>query len=265
MKLKELIDKLIEYQLFVNIDNEPITSDILKLIKERLLECDEFKDVNSLTIIDKPIVTNTNGEVFISSTLAIHEEDNVKFKGDVYLHQINLSPLIYDPKDVHVPIKDGSSLSPLLFDPKDFTPHKEILMRYDTDEFTSDDDMPKLKKYLHEKLDKILDSPKDYSPKGKRNVLIRGVFGEWESKGVTYNKSMKIGAINPNDPPKYYMAFYLKPTQNFDEKVTSKIDMRLEKKLIPAELKDEYLKLFEKKGLSVTEEEIDGFLESHKK
>ena len=66
----------------------------LKLCEEIILNCDEFKDVDELIIIESPSLANTDNEILDSISYKI--SDKSKFLGKAYLYSIGLTPRLYD-------------------------------------------------------------------------------------------------------------------------------------------------------------------------
>lgn len=170
MKLKELLD-----QIFKNgplptengrVDYE-ISYNLLSLIKDKLLECDEFKETNSLTIINSTVY---EGKTAHTTKLT----DGDIFKGDVYINSISLTPIIYDPENWMKPIKDGCTITRTMYNLENFEPYKKIILNVDVENMS--DNFEKGRNKLHEILDKMLDNPVGYTPKGNRGIMIRGIF-----------------------------------------------------------------------------------------
>jgi hypothetical protein len=91
MKLKEILSNVL-----LNVDgvnNETIDylsfEDLLK-IKDTLLKCNEFNDVDLFEIINIPCLDNIDGELIESKTIELL--DNLKFKKRCYLHSVTIIP-----------------------------------------------------------------------------------------------------------------------------------------------------------------------------
>lgn len=104
-------------------------------------------------------------------------ENAVNFTGKVgYVYNISFTPKIYDPIDLHTPVKDGCVISPVLFNSETFVPKRSITLEWNP-EFpqdinstrTWDDD----KKMIHDMLEKVLESPEEYMPREFRHGIIR--------------------------------------------------------------------------------------------
>lgn len=165
MKLNQFLEQL--HELFPGIldDNfgEPpiLMGNNLKkeLIYDKLVEVDEFKQCN-FKILQTPEQT---------TTLLLRE--GMTFK-EIKLYKIHLTPLIYDPKCLDTPVKDGCLISPLTYDPDKFTPIKTIIIQYSPE----GDDDEKVKQEIRKKLNDILENPKDYQVKGFKGILLTGQF-----------------------------------------------------------------------------------------
>ncbi len=171
MKLKELLDKIFENGPLPTTENGrvdyEISYNLLSLIKDKLLECDEFKETNSLTIMETPIQNN------VSSHTAKLTDGNI-FKGNVQIYSISLTPVIYEPENWMNPVKDGCTITPTMYNPETFEPYKKIILNVDVENMVDNFEKGRVK--LHEILDKMLDNPMGYSSKGTRGILIRGIF-----------------------------------------------------------------------------------------
>jgi len=90
MKLKELLDKVFENGAINNTidgtERYTMFPEHLKLYKDKLLECDEFKNVD-LVIIDKPVVTYRN---ILAECQTIKLDNDIKFKEILYLYSLSL-------------------------------------------------------------------------------------------------------------------------------------------------------------------------------
>lgn len=171
MKLKDLLDQIFENGPLPNqeafADFYEVSYNLLSLMENKLLVCDEFKEVNSLTIINSP-----NYEGKIAQTMKL--SDNYVFSGDVKIMSFSLTPTMYDPINWMKPIKDGCTLTPTMYNPENFTPYKNIILNVNIENMV--DNLNNDRIYLHKKLDEILDNPKEYEPKGVRGILVRGIF-----------------------------------------------------------------------------------------
>jgi len=249
MKLQELVKDLFEERLNDVYFNTPeLSNNELELMKEALMKCDEFKEATEFVILSTPFVDNGKNPI---KTDTIKIGDNIKFKNRVYLYNIMQTPEMFDPKTMHVPVKNGACITPVQYDPITFIPRKQILLSVNVEQEMD-------RKATHDLLDDILDNPKEYSVKGERGILVRGIF-ETISNGET-ETNYDIGELNLDyNNPKFYSVMCL------EEKVLDgSIFLNIETKFIPTELKDEFLKIYKDKLKNISVEEVDSFLNEHK-
>ncbi len=269
MKLKELLDEIFKDGPKPINDGSFITdyclygSKNLEPYKQKLLECDEFKGLSDIVFVDLPTF-ELNGKTVIVPTYKVGDE--TKFKGVGYILSVSLTPKIYDPNKLHTPVKDGAVITPTTYNSQTLEPSKKIVLEFSPEmaqdnvinkilgkvEGSTEDPDSILRKHLHDLLDKVLDNPKEYVPEGHRGVMIRGVFDE----SVTTAKVL--------EEPKFSILYYLKPEP---EDEYGNVAMRLEKKLIPNELKEKFKEQVGERSscLTLTESEIDQFLSENSK
>jgi hypothetical protein len=263
MKLKELLDEIfkdgpIQTNQFGLTDYTLYGSQTLEPLKDKLLECDEFKNLHSLRFVDTPTF-RAGDEVYVVETYKLM--DVSKFKGAGVILSIALTPEIYDPNILFKPVKDGAAITPSFYDPTNFEPYKRIILEFSPeriqDGISNHEEI--IRQELHDLLDKVLDNPEDYRVKGERSVLVRGVFQKEydENQKPLWEYPLVASEVQNSS------VFYLKKSEP-DE--LGNFSMRLEKKLIPVKLKDKFMEKFEDsaKNLTLTEEEIDKFLEENK-
>ena len=261
MKLKEFINQLIkEREIDVESKNPFDMSTFygkedLESIKEKILECDEFSECESLEILDYPNLL-IDGKT--SNAMSYKLNGGEKFKGKCYLLSLNLSPEIYDPKTINEIVKDGAGITPTLYKPENFEPYKKIVLQFSPDKkqdgITNHDAV--LRQELHDLLDKIFDNPSDYAVKGERHPLVRGVFEEYQS-GIDTQKRY-FTKVSEDDT--ICTIYYFKKEEGKD----GEIFMRLHTKKIPKVLREKYVEELGDKGVEVSEEEINEFLEKYK-
>jgi hypothetical protein len=266
MEIRDLISELVknydkkDHLPFGVVDNTLYGKKDLEPIKDKILQFPEFSGLTSLEIINSPSFV-LEGRTITAATYKL--SDVSKFKGNGYILSFALTPEMYDPKKLHEPVKDGAAITPALYDPKTFEPKKKILIEF-SPEMAQDLQMANgeaiLRQHLHDLLDKVLDNPEDYRVKGERAVLVRGFFDDVDGKK---QDTPPLSVVM--EEPKYKMVFYMNPVIDTENGQT--IKMELKRKYIPIELEDEFMKLFEEKikNLSLTESEIDKFLEENKK
>jgi hypothetical protein len=263
MKLKELLDEIFK--------DGPITSDkfgisdytlygsqVLEPLKDKLLECDEFKNLHSLRFVDTPTF-RSGDEIYIVETYKLM--DVSKFKGAGVILSIALTPEIYDPNILFKPVKDGAAITPAFYNPTNFEPYKRIILEFSPermqDGISNHEEI--IRQELHDLLDKVFDNPEDYRIKGERSVLVRGIFQKEYDENQKPLSDYPLVAVEEQN----ILVFYLKQSEPDEQ---GSINMALEKKLIPIKLKDKFMVKFEDKAknLTLTEEEIDKFLEENK-
>ncbi len=178
MKLKELIEivKLTKKEDELYMDNTLYGKNLEKY-KDIIMNTDEFKECESLEIIEYPIVKSRNGEGLTPYTIKL--SDLMKFKGKCYLLSLNLTPEMYDPNQLLKPVKNGAAMGPTIYDPSTFEPRKHILLTWSPEmsqDISGVNDELTLRNDIHKLLDDVLDNPEEYKTKGFRAVLVRGLF-----------------------------------------------------------------------------------------
>ena len=263
MKLKELLDQIfkdgpIPTNQFGITDYTLYGSQTLEPLKDKLLECDEFKNLHSLRFVDTPTFI-AGGQPYVVETYKL--TDVIKFNGVGVLLSIALTPEMYDPNVLIKPVKDGAAISPTFYNPTNFEPYKRIVLEFSPermqDGITNHEEI--VRQELHDLLDKVLDNPEDYRVKGERAVLVRGIFQQENDDNQKPLSEYPLIASEEQNIP----VFYLEKSEP-DEK--GNIDVKIQRKLIPLNLKDKFMENFEDKAknLTLTEEEIDKFLEENK-
>jgi hypothetical protein len=167
MKLLEIIEPLFESGILI--DNTLIR-DNLKLIKNLILKCDEFKDVTELVISGQPCAR--------TATFKLNE--NFSFKGVVKIVSFHRSPPLFD-KDIlnnSKLIKDNASISPCFHKPDSiFSVNRRIIMDIDLNSLRDKG----VNQYLNI-LNDILINSKDYEHPPFYNYMIRGVFEDFKNE-----------------------------------------------------------------------------------
>ena len=187
MKLKELIE-IVELSRNDNglyMDNLLYGKNLEKY-KKIIMNTDEFKECDSLEILEHPLVKDKNGEILTTSTVKL--SDVMTFKGKCYLLSLTLTPEMYDPIKAFEPVKNGASISPTVYDPMTFEPRKHILLTWSPEmaqDLLGTNNEGTLRNDIHKLLDDVLDNPKEYQTKGFRGVLVRGLFEVIEDGGDT--------------------------------------------------------------------------------
>jgi hypothetical protein len=119
-------------------------------------------------------LTEDGTQAIVAQTHKLLDTDILYEGKTAYVYQIMFSPIMYDPKTVYEPVKDGCTFSPLLFNPENFTPSRRIVLSFNPeiamDKARTAED---IRLDLHLQLDKILDNPDDYMPQGFRACMLR--------------------------------------------------------------------------------------------
>jgi len=151
-------------------------------IKEMLLQCDEFQDVDDLFIVDHLTfgintykswkladVDEAGSKVVSTNTYLLYEK--TKFKKAVFLYSIGLTPGMYDESELFQPVKDDLLTYSAM--PKDLKSQKAITVFFSPEDIQ---DNPEKIEELKTKLQKAIENPKKYEPKKKYGVMLRGMF-----------------------------------------------------------------------------------------
>jgi hypothetical protein len=132
------MQKLSDYIKKTNIDGFPAI-----LNSDCLHQCEEFKHVKKINILDFPIFKGDEktGEPLnkindylgsdgrIISTVTYVLKPDTEFNDEIDLYQILLSPKMYDPNKTQN-LDYGVWLHPTFYDAKNFTPIKKIEIKY---------------------------------------------------------------------------------------------------------------------------------------
>lgn len=115
---------------------------------------------------------------FVVKSLKISDSNNLTYKHKVgYVYTVTFTPKIYDPGDMYKPVKDGCVFAPTTYNPETFEPKQSITISWSPD-FPQDIDAPVRtleddKQMIRDMLEKVLDTPEEYRPKGHIGCLIR--------------------------------------------------------------------------------------------
>lgn len=109
--------------------------------------------------------------ILITDSLPVHE-------GKVgYIYSISFTPAIYKPDEIYNPIKEGCTFSPMLYDAETGKRMQSITLTRPCDFFENNDMRYTISKQerqlLHDMLDKVLDDPEVFKPKGNVGCIIR--------------------------------------------------------------------------------------------
>lgn len=149
-----------------------------KEVVEQLIK--EQFGVEKVLWVEMPVgFTEDEKTKFIIKTHKVDDSELENNPGKTcYLYQIVFSHKIYDVGTfIKTPVKDGCTLGPVIYDPTSFTPLRSVVLTFDVSAL-QDIDSPEeaddlRRKELHKKLDEMLDNPEEYTPEGKRALLLR--------------------------------------------------------------------------------------------
>jgi len=261
MKLKELLDEIFKNQEQLDVkdfgflDHTLYGKKHLEGIKDKLLETEEFSECESLEILDTPTILLEDKPL---NVLSYNLKPNQKFKGKCYLLSLAFSPEIYDPNKLTKPVKDGSSITPTLYSPETFEPFKKIIMEFSPERVQDgiSNHEAIIRQELHDRLDNILDNPKEYTIKGEKHILVRGIF---EKNEVTEEVEPPKNLVGIKTDPEFCNVYYFEK-----EEKNGEIFMNLKTKHLPIKLREKFIEELGGKGIEVTKEEIEEFLEKNK-
>ena len=136
------------------------------------------------------LITDSQGEevTVIAKTKLVGDTPTDDWRDRTcYFYQIVYSPVIYDPKDITIPVKDGMVISPLLYNPATFEPSRKITIEWKPEDLFHNKGIQPItwedeKAYIREKLEALLASPDEYKPKGRRGLMIRFATDKTEEK-----------------------------------------------------------------------------------
>ena len=145
-------------------------------VEAELIKHFEF---DKIVWMDLPSGLTEDGKTpFVVKSLKISDSDNPTYKHKVgYVYTVGFTPKIYDPGDMYKPVKDGCVFAPTTYNPETFEPKQSITISWSPD-FPQDIDAPVRtleddKQMIRNMLEKVLDTPEEYRPKGHIGCLIR--------------------------------------------------------------------------------------------
>lgn len=191
MKISEFLQDLFKITgptLNVSVDGSyMLTPEMLKIpiIKDGLLKCEEFENTKELIIMDAPSIEIEveNGKTKKNDSATMLLMEGIKFKEKVYLYSISLTPTIWEVEDYMKPVKDDVCVTPPICDPIYFTPRRGVTVFFSPEALQDSSaagafEEESFRDALIEKFKKALNNPKEYTPKEKKVVMIRGLMGE---------------------------------------------------------------------------------------
>jgi hypothetical protein len=167
-----------------NLTTEQVTQ-VEALLKEHF-------GFNKIEWMDLPAGTfiNSLGEemAVVAKTKLIADTPTEDYKDRTcYFYSIVYSPVIYDPKEIATPVKNGMVISPLLYNPATFEPSRKITIEWKPEDLFHNKDIQPItwqdeKTYIREKLETLLANPEDYKPKGRRGLMLRFALDKTQEK-----------------------------------------------------------------------------------
>jgi hypothetical protein len=156
---------------------------IIKLTEEQRIQVEaeliEHLGFDRIVWMDLPAgLTEDGTEAIVAKIRKISDVEEPPYEGEVgYVYTITFTPKMYDPLEMHQPVKDGCVFAPIIYDPKTFEPTQSITLTWSPD-FPQDLDAPERtyeddKQMVREMLEKVLDNPKEYRPNGFVGCLLR--------------------------------------------------------------------------------------------
>jgi hypothetical protein len=136
-------------------------------------------EFDKIVWMDLPAGLTEDGKTAISvKSIKISDSDNPTYKHKVgYIYTVSFTPKMYEPGEMHKPVKDGCVFGPIVYNPETFEPNQSITISWSPD-FPQDIDAPVRtyeddKQMIRDMLEKVLDNPEEYRPKGHIACLIR--------------------------------------------------------------------------------------------
>tara|TARA_B110000503_G_scaffold87451_1_gene132841 strand:- start:751 stop:1314 length:564 start_codon:yes stop_codon:yes gene_type:complete len=145
-------------------------------VEAELIKHFEF---DKIVWMELPSGLTEDGEKAISvKSTIISDSDNSTYKHKVgYVYNVSFTPKMYEPGEMYKPVKDGCVFSPTVYNPETFEPKQSITLTW-SPEFPQDLDAPQRtyeddKQMIRSMLEKVLDNPEEYRPKGHTGCLVR--------------------------------------------------------------------------------------------
>lgn len=156
---------------------------ITKLTEEQRIQIEaeliKHFEFDKIIWMELPTGLTEDKQTAISAkSLRILDSDNPTYKHKVgYVYTICFTPKMYEPGEMYKPVKDGCVFAPTTYNPETFEPKQSITISWSPD-FPQDLDAPERtyeddKRMIRDMLEKVLDNPEEYRPKGFMGCLIR--------------------------------------------------------------------------------------------
>jgi hypothetical protein len=145
-------------------------------VESELIKHFEF---DKIVWMDLPSGLTEDGKKAIAvKTTKILDTDNPTYKHKIgYIYTIMFTPKMYDSKEMYNPVKDGCVFNPIIYNPETFEPKQSITISW-SPEFPQDINTPERtyeddKQMIRDMLEKVLNNPEEYRPKGYTGCLVR--------------------------------------------------------------------------------------------
>ena len=136
-------------------------------------------EFDKIVWMDLPSGLTEDKQTAISvKSLKISDSLHPTYKHKVgYVYTISFTSKMYDPGEMYKPVKDGCVFSPIVYNPETFEPKQSITISWSPD-FPQNIDAPQRtyeddKQMIRNMLEKVLDNPEEYKPKGFIGGIIR--------------------------------------------------------------------------------------------
>ena len=122
-------------------------------------------------------LTEDNTTPIVAKSIKISDSDNPTHKHKVgYVYTIFFTPKMYESGELYQPVKDGCVFVPTTYDPQTFEPKQSITLTWSPEfaqDFSNNNNEEMMKQSLRERLEKVLDNPEEYQPKGHIGCVVR--------------------------------------------------------------------------------------------
>jgi hypothetical protein len=162
-----------------NLDN---TFGIDNLTEEQRLQVEaeliKHFQFSRIVWMDLPSGLTEDGNPIVAKTIIISDTENPKYADLIgYVYKVLFTPKMYEPIELYSPVKEGCVFAPTVYNPETFEPKKSITLTW-SPEFPQDINAPVRtyeddKQMIRDMLEKVLDNPEEYKPKGHRRCMIR--------------------------------------------------------------------------------------------
>ena len=144
-------------------------------IESELIKHFEF---DKIIWMERPAgLTEDKTTPIVAKSIKISDSDNPTYKHKVgYVYTICFTPKMYESGELYQPVKDGCVFVPTTYDPQTFEPKQSITLTWSPEfaqDFSNNNNEEMMKQSLRERLEKVLDNPEEYQPKGHIGCVVR--------------------------------------------------------------------------------------------